>query len=387
MPIAPPTVHAVADAVLAGLPEHQQELFGLRLDRWWDDLHGGLSAVYSDSAVADLELRLVRQAAAAFRDREPDLHRLDLRRTLDPAWFQDESMLGYAAYAERFAGDLAGISDRIDYLNELGVSYLHLMPLLQPREGDSDGGYAVADYRQVRSDLGTMDDLRQLATNLRANGISLVMDLVLNHVAAEHAWAQRATGGRSALPGLLLRLPGPHRAGPFRGDPAGGVPRLRPGQLQSLRRARQGWVWTTFNTWQWDTNWSNPDVFAEYADIVLFLANAGVEVLRLDAIAFVWKRLGTNCQNQPEVHAITQALRAVARIACPAVLFKAEAIVAPQDLVHYLGQGVHHGKVSDIAYHNSLMVQVWSMLATREATLAAHALRAIPPVPSSRPPG
>ena len=144
-----------------------------------------------------------------------------------------------------------------------------------------------------------------------------------------------------------------------------------------------GWVWTTFNTWQWDTNWSNPDVFAEYADIILFLANAGVEVLRLDAIAFVWKRLGTNCQNQPEVHAITQALRAVARIACPAVLFKAEAIVAPQDLVHYLGQGAHHGKVSDIAYHNSLMVQIWSMLATREATLAAHALRAIPPVPST----
>ena len=88
-------------------------------------------------------------------------------------------------------------------------------------------------------------------------------------------------------------------------------------------------------------------------------------MLRLDAIAFVWKRMGTNCQNQPEVHAITQALRAVARIACPAVLFKAEAIVAPQDLVHYLGQGAHHGKVSDIAYHNSLMVQIWSMLASQ----------------------
>jgi amylosucrase len=142
-------------------------------------------------------------------------------------------------------------------------------------------------------------------------------------------------------------------------------------------------VWTTFNTWQWDVNWSNPDVFFEYADIITFLANAGVEVLRLDAIAFVWKRMGTNCQNQPEVHPITQALRAVARIACPAVLFKAEAIVAPQDLVHYLGQGAHHGKVSDIAYHNSLMVQIWSMLAARDATLAAHALRAIPPVPSS----
>jgi len=382
MPIAPPTVHAVADAVLAGLPEHQQELFGLRLDRWWDDLHGGLSAVYSDSAVADLELRLVRQAAAAFRDREPDLHRLDLRRTLDPAWFQDESMLGYAAYAERFAGDLAGISDRIDYLNELGVGYLHLMPLLQPREGDSDGGYAVADYRQVRSDLGTMDDLRQLAKNLRANGISLVMDLVLNHVAAEHAWAQRARAGDQHYRDYFYIYPDRTEPDRFEATLPEVFPDFAPGSF-SHSDELDGWVWTTFNTWQWDTNWSNPDVFAEYADIVLFLANAGVEVLRLDAIAFVWKRLGTNCQNQPEVHAITQALRAVARIACPAVLFKAEAIVAPQDLVHYLGQGVHHGKVSDIAYHNSLMVQVWSMLATREATLAAHALRAIPPVPST----
>ena len=382
MPIAPPTVHAVADAVLAGLPEHQQELFGLRLDRWWDDLHDGLSVVYSAAAVADLELRLVRQAAAAFRDREPDLHRLDLRRTLDPAWFQDESMLGYAAYAERFAGDLAGISDRIDYLNELGVGYLHLMPLLQPREGDSDGGYAVADYRQVRSDLGTMDDLRRLAKDLRANGISLVMDLVLNHVAAEHAWAQKARAGDPHYRDYFYIYPDRTEPDRFEATLPEVFPDFAPGSF-SYSDELDGWVWTTFNTWQWDTNWSNPDVFAEYADIVLFLANAGVEVLRLDAIAFVWKRLGTNCQNQPEVHAITQALRAVARIACPAVLFKAEAIVAPQDLVHYLGQGVHHGKVSDIAYHNSLMVQIWSMLATREATLAAHALRAIPPVPST----
>ena len=128
----------------------------------------------------------------------------------------------------------------------------------------------------------------------------------------------------------------------------------------------RGWAWTTFNEWQWDVNWANPDVLVEYADIVLHLANLGVEVLRLDAIAFTWKRLGTNCQNQPEVHAVTQALRTVARIACPALAFKAEAIVGPRDLVQYLGQGEHAGRVSDLAYHNSLMVQVWSMLATGE---------------------
>ena len=131
-------------------------------------------------------------------------------------------------------------------------------------------------------------------------------------------------------------------------------------------------MWTTFNSWQWDVDWSNPDVVCEYAEIVLHLANLGVEVLRLDAIAFIWKRLGTTSQNQPEVHAITQVLRAVARIACPAVVFLAEAIVSPTDLVPYLGTGARSGKVSDLAYHNSLMVQLWSMLAGHEVELAVH---------------
>ena len=379
---APAHIHAAADEALADRPEHLRELFGLRLDRWWTDLDDGLFAIYRPDQVPDLQLRLVRLAAAAFRDRDPELARLDMARTLNPAWFQDESMLGYAAYAERFAGDLAGVTSKIDYLKKLGVSYLHLMPLLQPRPGDSDGGYAVADYRSVRPDRRTMADLRRLAGRLRASGISLVLDLVLNHVAAEHAWARAARDGDPHYRDYFYVFPDRTEPDRYEATLPEVFPDSAPGSF-SYSAELNGWVWTTFNTWQWDVNWSNPNVFAEYADIVLFLANAGVEVLRLDAIAFVWKRMGSNCQNQPEVHPITQALRAVARIACPAVLFKAEAIVAPQDLVHYLGRGTHHGKVSDIAYHNSLMVQIWSMLATREATLAAHALRAIPPVPST----
>ena len=145
----------------------------------------------------------------------------------------------------------------------------------------------------------------------------------------------------------------------------------------------EAWVWTTFNSYQWDVDWSNPDVFCAYADVVLHLANLGVEVLRLDAIAFIWKRLGTSCQNQPEVHALTQALRTMVRIACPAVVFKAEAIVGPRDLPAYLGTGEHHGKVSDLAYHNGFMVQIWSMLASRDVRLATYALQQLPPTPPS----
>ncbi|WP_395727197.1 alpha-amylase family protein [Nakamurella sp.] len=382
MRTAPADMHAEAQAILQGRPRHQQELFGLRLDRWWQDLDDALTAVYGGERATDLERRLVRIAATAFGERDPELHRLDLQRTLDPAWFQDESMLGYACYTERFAGDLAALIDKIGYLRELGVTYLHLMPLLQPRDGDSDGGYAVADYRRVRTDLGTMADLRTLAAELRAAGISLVMDLVLNHVAAEHAWARAARDGDPHYRDYFYVYPDRTEPDRYERTLPEVFPDFAPGSF-SHSADLDGWVWTTFNTWQWDVNWTNPDVFAEYADVILFLANQGVQVLRLDAIAFVWKRLGTNCQNQPEVHAITQALRAVARIACPAVLFKAEAIVAPQDLVHYLGQGAHHGKVSDIAYHNSLMVQIWSTLAAGDASLAAHALRAIPPVPTT----
>jgi amylosucrase len=379
---APPDLHAEAREILSGRPRHLQELFELRLDRWWQDLDDALVAVYGPDRAVDLERRLVRMAATAFDGRDSDLHRLDLQRTLDPGWFQDESMLGYACYTERFAGDLTDVIDRIGYLRELGVTYLHLMPLLQPRDGDNDGGYAVSDYRRVRVDLGTMDDLRTFAAELRSVGISLVMDLVLNHVAAEHAWAKAARDGDPRYRDYFHIYPDRTEPDRFERTLPEVFPDFAPGSFTHSPEL-DGWVWTTFNSWQWDVNWANPDVFAEYTDIILFLANQGVQVLRLDAIAFVWKRLGTNCQNQPEVHVITQALRAVARIACPAVLFKAEAIVAPQDLVHYLGQGAHHGKVSDIAYHNSLMVQIWSMLAAGDATLAAHALRAIPPVPST----
>ena len=227
---------------------------------------------------------------------------------------------------------------------------------------------------------GPSDDLRALATTLRDNGISLVLDLVLNHVAREHEWARRARAGEPAYRDYFYVYPDRTEPDRYEASLPEVFPDFAPGSFTYDEQLR-GWVWTTFNAWQWDVNWSNPDVLVEYADVILFLANLGVEVIRLDAIAFTWKRLGTSCQNQPEVHALTQVLRTVARIACPAVAFKAEAIVGPRDLVQYLGQGRHFGKVSDLAYHNSLMVQFWSMLATQDVRLTAHALRGLPAIP------
>ena len=357
-------------------------MFEARLARWCPDLVSGVESVYGAQRAPAVLDGLVELAARAYAARSGSLHERDLERMLRPDWLQDPGLVGYAAYVDRFAGDLASAGERIGYLRELGVGYLHLMPVLLPREGDNDGGYAVADYGVIRPDLGTMDDLAALARRLHEAGVSLVLDLVLNHVAREHAWAERARAGDPAYRDYFLVFPDRTEPDRYEATLPEVFPEFAPGSF-SWDEDLGAWVWTTFNEFQWDLNWANPAVLLEFAGIVLDLANRGVDVVRLDAIAFIWKRMGTACQGEPEVHALTQVLRAVARIACPSVAFLAEAIVAPTELLAYLGAGHFTGKVSDLAYHNSLMVQVWSMLATRDVRLAAHALSHLPPKPSS----
>jgi amylosucrase len=365
--------------LLEGEPVHDQVVFRTRLQRYWPDLLTGLSGAYPDRA-PEMARRLVFIAAENFRQRPADLRLLDLRRHADPQWFSSQRMLGYATYADRFGGTLRGVGEKVDYLAELGVTYLHLLPLLKPRPGASDGGYAVMDYRAVREDLGTVDDLRDLATTLRSRGISLTLDLVLNHVAAEHEWARAARSGDPYYRGFFHMFADRDLPDAYEKTLPEVFPDFAPGNF-TYDEESHSWVWTTFNTWQWDLNWHNPDVVYEFADLICWLANLGVECLRLDAIAFIVKRMGTNCQNQPEVHAITQALRTVARIAAPALIFKAEAIVGPTDLAPYLGVGKHAGKVSDLAYQNSLMVQVWSALAAQDTRLFCAALNRFPAKP------
>ncbi|WP_338886248.1 alpha-amylase family protein [Rhodococcus sovatensis] len=365
---------------LATLPTHRRQSFQLRLEQWWPDLHDAVTALYDNPD--DVAARLVEVAARGFADRSDELHLLDQRRLLAPDWFQRPDMFGYACYVDRYGTTLKGLGERLDHLTDLGVTYLHLMPLLKPRPGDNDGGYAVMDFGVVRPDLGTTEDLRDLATSLRERGISPVVDLVLNHVAREHEWAVKARGGDRRYRDYFHIYPDRETPDSFERTLPEVFPDFAPGSF-SLDPELDEWVWTTFNEWQWDLDWSNPDVLLEFAGIVMDLANLGIEVLRLDAIAFLWKRLGTNCQNQPEVHAITQALRTTCRLAAPATLFKAEAIVGPRDLMPYLGIGRHTGRVSDIAYHNCLMVQIWSMLASGSTDLARHALAALPPTPPS----
>jgi len=365
--------------------DHGTELdpFLLRLERYLPDLLDGMQRAYrSVEALAPWIEQLVDLMLAHHVQRPRELRLLDLQRALRPDWLQVPGQVGYVCYVDRFADTLGGVLDHLDHLEQLGVTYLHLMPLLRPRPGNSDGGYAVADYRAVDPALGTIGELEQLAGELRRRGLSLCIDVVLNHVAREHAWAVAARQGDVRYRRYFWVLPGRSQVEAFERTLPEVFPDFAPGNF-TFDEEMGGWVWTTFNDFQWDLNWSNPEVLLEFADLILHLANLGIDVFRLDAIAFLWKRQGTDCQNQPEVHALVQTLRAVARIVAPAVAFKAEAIVAPDQLMQYLGRGAHHGKVSDLAYHNGLMVQIWSSLASRDTRLMTTALRRLPRKPSS----
>lgn len=370
----------LTERLKSGIPESRERSDLLdRLNRWGTDLAEALQETYHNAEIIE---PLAAALIALHKERPAALHQRDRERILQPDWFQKPDCVGYVAYTDLFATNLAGVRDRIDYLSKLGVSYLHLMPLLKPRPGESDGGYAVMDYLSVRTDLGSIEDLERLASDLHQSGISLTLDLVLNHVAKEHEWALRAKAGEAKYRDYFFIFPDRTMPDRYEATLPEIFPDFAPGSF-SFDSELDGWVWTTFNEYQWDLNWGNPDVFLEFVKIIGYLANRGVDCLRLDAIAFIWKRLGTVCQGEPEVHAITQALRAVSRILSPALIFKAEAIVGPAQVGAYLGEGRHSGKVSDLAYHNSLMVQVWSAIAAKDTRLFELALSRFKGLPAN----
>ena len=365
----------VRDA-LAALPPRDRDVFALRLERSMADLTEPLARLYGhlDGHAAFID-DLLAMLARMHAERPEALRMQDLARDLTPDWFQSERMVGYVFYVDRFAGDLRGVLNHLDYLEELGVTYVHFMPLLKPRPGDSDGGYSVMDYRAIRPDLGTMEDFAHVCAVLRKRGISVCIDLVLNHTAAEHEWARAAIAGSVEHRAMYRMFETREIPDAFEETLLEVFPDNAPGNFTWVEMEGGGrWVWTTFNHHQWDLNWENPRVFLAIAETMLFLANQGAECLRLDAVAFMWKRLGTVSQNLDEVHDILHALRGCARVAAAALIHKEEAIVSPSDLLPYLGVGVHAGDEGNLAYHNSLMVQFWSALATRDVSLMTHVL-------------
>jgi glycosidase len=312
---------------------------------------------------------LLAAIAQSWIDRPETLKALDLEREANPTWYHDHRMLGGVCYVDLFAGDLDGVRERIPYFRELGLTYLHLMPLFKVPDGENDGGYAISSYREVDPALGTMADLKALSAELRENGISLVLDFVFNHTSDEHAWAKAAIAGDSNYLEYYRIFEDREMPDAYERHLREIFPDEHPGAF-SYHPEIDGWVWTTFHTYQWDLNYNNPAVFISMAEEMLYLANAGVEVLRLDAVAFTWKELGSNCENLDGAHLLIQAYNAVARIAAPALIFKSEAIVHPDEVVKYIDPGE-----CQISYNPLLMANLWNTLATRDVRMLDQALR------------
>lgn len=356
-------------------------IFNQRLERHFPRLFGLLMQLYGQRHDLYYHLEeLLAVMAASWFARRVELKQLDSEREKSPNWFQSNQMVGGVCYVDLFAGTLAGLREKIPYFQELGLTYLHLMPLFKSPEGENDGGYAVSSYRDVNPALGTTVELAELAEELSQAGISLVLDLVFNHTASNHEWAIRALQGDPETRDFYYIFP--DRAMPdayertlreiFPDEHPGAFSPLLispPPNSANLGEGPGDWVWTTFHNYQWDLNYSNPAVFSSMSAEMLALANLGVDALRLDAVAFIWKQLGTNCENLPEAHLLIQAFNAVARIAAPGLLFKSEAIVHPDEVVKYISP-----EECQLSYNPLTMALLWNTLATRRVDLLEQAL-------------
>jgi amylosucrase len=336
-----------------------------------------LNEIYGESASHTLEA-LIIQLAESWQQRPPALRELDTARLAAPDWFQSNQMLGGVCYVDRYATDLEGVVGRIPYFTELGLTYLHLMPLFAAPDDNSDGGYAVSSYRSVSPALGDLQQLANLAAKLRANDIVLVLDFIFNHTSNEHEWAQRAIAGETEFENYYRIFDGREQPDAyeqtvreiFPDDHAGAfVPFPHPDGTSPNRQQAKRWIWATFYHFQWDLNYANPAVLRAMAGEMLFLANQGIDVLRMDAVAFIWKRMGTTCENLPEAHLLIQAFNAMLRIAAPSVLFKSEAIVHPDQVIEYISLDE-----CQLSYNPLQMALIWSSLATRDAQLLQQAL-------------
>lgn len=356
---------ALAAAEAAG---RLDDAFLGRFDEQFPRLHGLFTHLYGDRPDGQEQLaQTVAAASASWNTRPLDLKVRDAQRAADPTWFASERMLGGVCYVDRFAGNLAGIRDQIPYFRELGLTYLHLMPLFDAPDGDNDGGYAVSSYRRVNPSLGTMAQLSDLAADLRTSGISLVLDFVFNHTSDEHEWARKAVAGDPDFEDFYLIFDDRELPDAYERTTREIFPDDHPGSFVQLEDGR--WIWSTFYHYQWDLNYANPAVFRAMAGEMLFLANQGVEVLRMDAVAFIWKKLGTACESLPEAHLLLQAFNAVLAMAAPGMVFKSEAIVHPDEVAEYISPGECR-----LSYNPLQMALTWESLATRDARLLQDAL-------------
>lgn len=325
--------------------------------------------------------KLIDVMIKAFSKRPIPLKESDAAREEDPSWFRSNRLAGMMLYVDRFNKDLNGLEEKLDYFEELGINYLHLMPLLKSPKKKNDGGYAVSDYRKIDTKFGTNTDFKRVAKRLHEKEMLLMIDVVVNHTADDHEWAKKAKAGEKEYQDFYYTFPDRAIPNLYEHGMPEVFPESAPGNF-TLNKEMQQWVMTVFNTYQWDLNYTNPMVFVEMLDVILNLANMGVDVFRMDAVAFVWKQIGTSCQNLPEAHIIHQLFKLCAQVVAPGVAFLAEAIVAPDEIIKYFGDSEVWSNEHDMAYNATLMALLWNSMATRSTRVMKAGMRDMPTKPN-----
>ena len=334
--------------------------FARRLQERRDELEWLYMELYDRRDMLDT---LLERMGEAYRQREQSLRRLDAKREQDPNWFRSGKMLGMTMYTDLFAGNLPGLEKKLDYLTEQGITYLHLMPLLKMPHPDNDGGYAVEDFDQVDPTLGTNEDLSRLTAAMRRRGMSLCLDFVINHTADTHPWAMRAKAGEQEYIDRYICFDTPDIPREMEKTIPDVFPETAPGSF-IYQEDMKKYVCSSFHHYQWDLNYRNPAVFNDMVCSMLHLANLGVEILRIDAVPYLWKEMGTSCRNLPKVHTIMRMIRLITETVCPAVILKGEVVMAPKELAPYFG--TQEKPECHLLYNASTMATQWSALASAD---------------------
>jgi len=371
-------LNKILDALKPDIRERDLRHFYTRLGANFYAIHSLFHHLYGQREDFEQQMvRLVEVMATQYIRRSAELKTIDVRRENDHNWFLSQEWVGMALYTDGFANDLDGVKSRLAYLQELGVNMVHLMPILKGPKGASDGGYAVCDFRDIDERVGTLDGVQALADAMRKRGMLLTLDVVVNHTSDEHAWAKRAQAGDAKYEDYYYIFDNRDVPDMFEETLPEIFPETAPGNF-TYNETMQKWVMTVFNNYQWDLNYSNPAVFIEMVDIILFWANQGADIVRLDAVAFLWKKIGTTSQNEREAHLILQLMKDCSQVTAPGVLFIAEAIVAPVEIIKYFGEDAVIAKECEIAYNATYMALLWEAIATKNAKLLNQGIRSLP---------
>ena len=343
--------------------------FNERISQYYDELKWLYCELYKDDMQA-FEY-FINMLYGYYSNRSDELKDWDEARNVVKDWFSGNDMLGMLMYTNCFAKNLKGVKKHLNYLLECGINYVHLMPLLESPEGRSDGGYAVSDFRRVHPELGTMKDLAELAKECHSNGMSVCLDFVMNHTSEDHEWAVRARKGEKEYQDRYFFYDNWDIPNEFEKTVPEVFPQTAPGNFSWCDEAGKV-VMTTFYPYQWDLNYHNPTVFNDMTANMLYLCNQGVDIIRLDAVPYVWKELGTNCRNLPQVHSLVRIMRIAAEVVCPGTLLLGEVVMEPSKVVPYFG--TVDKPECHMLYNVTTMASTWHTVATKDVRLMKHQL-------------